>query len=143
MSLKVKLPTGMSSSQRDLARPVVEVRDFELGLLEYEMFTFGGEKVVVPVRGAGPPSFKRGERTRGVPGEDVPVSLSYSKKKITVYAGRKYSKQRIEIFADDEYLLTAVIGGNGESSIRVKTRQGAALVDAMEEGSKITAKIAD
>ncbi|TFG35031.1 hypothetical protein EU527_00045 [Candidatus Thorarchaeota archaeon] len=143
MSLKVKLPTGMSSSQRDLARPVVEVRDFELGLLEYEMFTFGGEKVVVPVRGAATPTFRKGDRARGVPGEDVPVSLSYSKKKITVYAGRKYAKQRIELFADDQYLLTAVIGGNGESSIRVKTRQGAALVDAMEEGAKITAKISD
>ncbi len=142
MSLKVKLPTGMSSSQRDLARPVVEVRDFELGILEYEMFTFGGEKVVVPVR-SGVPTFRGGDRTRGVPGEDVPVSVSYSKKKITVYAGRKYAKQRIEIFADDEYLLTAVVGGNGESSIRVKTRQGAALVDAMEEGSKITAKITE
>jgi len=143
MTLKVKLPTGMSSSQRDLARPVVEVRDFELGILEYEMFTFGGEKVVVPVRSAGVPTFRKGQRTRGVPGEDVPVSVSYSKKKITVYAGRKYAKQRIEIFADDEYLLTAVVGGNGESSIRVKTRQGGALVDAMEEGSKITAKIAE
>ena len=60
-----------------------------------------------------------------------------------MYAGRKYAKQRIEIFADDEYLLTAVVGGNGESSIRVKTRQGGALVDAVEEGSKITAKIAE
>lgn len=142
LSLKVKLPTGMSSSQRDLARPVVEVRDFEMGLLEYEMFTFGGEKVVVPVRSVAP-SVTRGEERRGVPGETVPVSLSYSKKKVTVYAGRKYAKQRIELFADDQFLLATVIGGNGESSIRVKTRQGAALVDAMEEGLKITAKIAE
>jgi len=143
LSLKVKLPTGMSSSQRDLARPVVEVRDFELGLLEYEMFTFGGEKVVVPVRSVMPFAARGEERRRGVPGETVPVSLSYSKKKVTVTAGRKYSKQRVELFAEDQYVLTTVIGGNGESSIRVKTRQGAALVDAMEDGLKITAKIVD
>ncbi|MGD9381423.1 MAG: ATPase, T2SS/T4P/T4SS family, partial [Candidatus Thorarchaeota archaeon] len=43
LSLKVKLPTGMSSSQRDLARPVVEVRNFDQGVLEFEMFSFGGE----------------------------------------------------------------------------------------------------
>jgi len=141
LSLKVKLPTGMSSSQRDLARPVVEVRDFELGLLEYEMFTFGGEKVVLPVRGAATSTARGDERRRGVPGESVPVSLSYSKKKVTVTAGRKYAKQRVELFAEDQYLLTTVIGGNGESSIRVKTRQGAVLVDAMEDGLKITAKI--
>jgi ATPase len=143
LSLKVKLPTGMSSSQRDLARPVVEVRDFELGILEYEMFTFGGEKVVVPVRSVATPTMRGEDRRRGIPGETVPVSLSYSKKKVTVYAGKKYAKQRVELFADDQFLLTTVIGGNGESSIRVKTRQGGALVDAMEEGLKITAKIAE
>lgn len=143
LSLKVKLPTGMSSSQRDLARPVVEVRDFELGLLEYEMFTFGGEKVVVPVRSVMPFTARGEARRRGVPGETVPVSLSYSKKKVTVTAGRKYARQRVELFAEDQYLLTTVIGGNGESSIRVKTRQGAALVDAMEDGLKITAKIVE
>jgi ATPase len=143
LSLKVKLPTGMSSSQRDLARPVVEVRDFELGWLEYEMFSFGGEKVVVPVRSVTASPFRGEERRRGVPGESVPVSLSYSKKKVTVSAGRKYAKQRVELFADEQYLLTTVIGSNGESSIRVKTRQGAVLVDAMEDGLKITAKIVD
>jgi len=90
------------------------------------------------------PYTARGEqRRRGVPGETVPVSLSYSKKKVTVTAGRKYAKQRVELFAEDQYLLTTVIGGNGESSIRVKTRQGAAIVDAMEDGVKITAKIVE
>jgi ATPase len=145
LSLKVKLPTGMGGTQRDLARPVVEVRDFERGALEYEMFTFGGEKVVVPVRGGVTPTVRSGRRPakdRGVPGESVPVSVSYSKKKVTIYTGRKYSKQRIELFAGDLYLFTTVVGRNGESSIRIKTRQGSMLVDAMEEGANITAKIA-
>jgi ATPase len=145
LSLKVKLPTGMGGTQRDLARPVVEVRDFERGYLEYEMFTFGGEKVVVPVRGGMSPvrGEQRKPRGRGVPGESVPVSVSYNKKKVTIYSGRKYAKQRIEIFADDLYLFTTVVGRNGESSIRIKTRQGSMLVDAMEEGANITAKIAE
>jgi ATPase len=145
LSLKVKLPTGMGGTQRDLARPVVELRDFERGVLEYEMFTFGGEKVVLPVRGAGAPTLRGGKRApkdRSVSGETVPVSVSYSKKKVTIYSGRKYSKRRIEIFAGDMYLFTTVVGRNGESSIRIKTRQGSMLVDAMEEGATITAKIA-
>jgi ATPase len=145
LSLKVKLPTGMGGTQRDLARPVVEVRDFERGVLEYEMFTFGGEKVVVPVRGEIAPTLRgdrRAPKDRGAPGDSVPVSVSYSKKKVTIYSGRKYSKQRIEIFAGEMYLFTTVVGRNGESSIRIKTRQGSMLVDAMEEGATITAKIA-
>jgi predicted PilT family ATPase len=121
------------------------LRDFERGVLEYEMFTFGGEKVVLPVRGVGAPTLRGGKRApkdRSVPGETVPVSVSYSKKKVTIYSGRKYSKRRIEIFAGDLYLFTTVVGRNGESSIRIKTRQGSMLVDAMEEGATITAKIA-
>jgi ATPase len=47
LSLKVKVPTGMT--QEDLARPVVEVRDFETGKLEYEIYTFGEENVVIPI----------------------------------------------------------------------------------------------
>ncbi|TFG33473.1 hypothetical protein EU528_00595 [Candidatus Thorarchaeota archaeon] len=144
LSLKVKLPTGMGGTQRDLARPVVEVREFEHGVLEYEMFTFGGEKVVLPVRGGMASEGGRDGRPRGrgVPGESVPISISYNKKKVTIYSGGKYAKQRIEIFAGDIYLFTTVVGRNGESAIRIKTRQGSMLVDAMEEGAKVTAKIA-
>ena len=48
LKLVVKVPTGMTSE--DLARPVVEVRDFETGELEYEIYVFGEETVVVPVK---------------------------------------------------------------------------------------------
>lgn len=47
LSLTVKVPTGMTEA--DLARPLVEVRDFETGAIEYEIYTFGEENVVVPV----------------------------------------------------------------------------------------------
>ena len=47
LSLTVKVPTGMT--EQDLARPLVEVRDFETGEIEYEIYTFGEENVVVPV----------------------------------------------------------------------------------------------
>lgn len=45
--LKVKVPTGMV--EQDLARPVIEIRDFETGTLEFEIYTFGEENVIVPV----------------------------------------------------------------------------------------------
>jgi ATPase len=47
LTLTVKVPTGMTEA--DLARPLVEVRDFESGVIEYEIYTFGDENVVVPV----------------------------------------------------------------------------------------------
>jgi len=48
LSLTVKMPTGMKEA--DLARPVVEVRDFEDKTLEYEIYTYGEETVIVPVK---------------------------------------------------------------------------------------------
>ncbi|MFO7837208.1 MAG: ATPase, T2SS/T4P/T4SS family [Candidatus Thorarchaeota archaeon] len=144
LSLKVKLPTGMSSSKRDLARPVVEIRDFEQGILEHEVFSFGGEKIVVPVRGGKRKrTGRRDYRPRGPkPGETIPLTVSYSKKKVNVRAGRRYAKKRIEVYADNDYLFTTVIGRDGECSIRIKTRQGSMLVDAVEEGAEITGKVA-
>jgi ATPase len=41
-------------TEADLARPVVEVQDFETGGLVYEIYTFGEENVIVPVSSAQP-----------------------------------------------------------------------------------------
>jgi ATPase len=47
ISLTVKVPYKMTEA--DLARPVVEVKDFSTGQTEYEIYTFGEENVIVPV----------------------------------------------------------------------------------------------
>ncbi|MGC9122332.1 MAG: ATPase, T2SS/T4P/T4SS family, partial [Thermogladius sp.] len=46
--MTVKLPTGLKEAE--LSRPVVEVRDFMTDELEYEIYTFGEQTVVVPVK---------------------------------------------------------------------------------------------
>ncbi|MCX9011709.1 MAG: PINc/VapC family ATPase [Candidatus Methanoperedens sp.] len=43
----VKVPQGMIEA--DLARPVITVSDFETGRVEYEMYTYGEQVVVMPV----------------------------------------------------------------------------------------------
>jgi ATPase len=48
LRMTVKLPTGLREAE--LSRPVIEVRDFLTGELEYEIYTFGEQTVVVPVR---------------------------------------------------------------------------------------------
>ncbi len=54
LQMTVKLPTGLREA--DLARPVVEVRDFLSGELEYEIYTWGEQTMVIPVK-----RVKRGE----------------------------------------------------------------------------------
>jgi len=48
LNLTVKIPYGLK--EEDLARPVVEVRDFLTNDLEYEIYTFGEEIMVVPIK---------------------------------------------------------------------------------------------
>jgi len=54
LSMVVKVPAGMR--EEDLARPVILVKDFLTGEVEYEIYVFGEETFVVPV--------KRGEEGR-------------------------------------------------------------------------------
>ncbi|MEO2117981.1 MAG: KH domain-containing protein, partial [Methanocaldococcus sp.] len=44
----VKVPYGMV--EEDLARPVIEVKDFETGRVEYEIYTYGEQVVVMPIK---------------------------------------------------------------------------------------------
>ena len=51
LSMTVKVPSGMTEA--DLARPVVEVRDFENDELSYEIYTYGEQTVILPVTETG------------------------------------------------------------------------------------------
>ncbi len=48
VQMTVKVPAGMTEA--DLARPVVTVSDFETGKLEFEIYSYGEDTMVVPVR---------------------------------------------------------------------------------------------
>ncbi|OGI11720.1 ATPase [Candidatus Micrarchaeota archaeon RBG_16_36_9] len=48
LSLTVRVPTGMTED--DLTRPLIEVRDFENQNLEYEIYIYGEQTTVVPVK---------------------------------------------------------------------------------------------
>ena len=49
LKMTIKVPTGMTEA--DLARPVVEVISYEDNSLEYEIYSYGEETVVIPVKG--------------------------------------------------------------------------------------------
>ncbi len=50
LDMNVRVPSGMTAE--DLARPIVEVIDFETGKLEYEIYTYGEQTVVMKVKEA-------------------------------------------------------------------------------------------
>ncbi|EHP89646.1 PINc/VapC family ATPase [Methanotorris formicicus] len=48
VSFTVKVPYGMKEA--DLARPVIEIKDFETKRTEYEIYTYGEEVIVMPIK---------------------------------------------------------------------------------------------
>lgn len=61
LNMTVKVPEGMTEA--DLARPVVVVTDFETKKLEYELYSYGEETVVIPVRGGKKPHLELAEKS--------------------------------------------------------------------------------
>jgi len=47
LSMEVRTPTGMT--EPDLARPVVNIKDFFNDTLEYEIYSYGEENVIIPI----------------------------------------------------------------------------------------------
>jgi ATPase len=47
LEFTVKVPHGMT--EQDLARPVIIIADFETGKIEYEIYTYGEQVVVMPI----------------------------------------------------------------------------------------------
>ena len=102
LELKVKVPTGMTES--DLARPVIEIRNFEDNALEHEIYTFGEENVIVPVA-------KRGEKV-GIE--------KLAEDKIKDYFARYDSNAQVEILSENrvkvsvhEDCIASIIGRGG------------------------------
>jgi len=104
LELKVKVPTGMTES--DLARPVIEIRNFENNVLEHEIYTFGEENVIVPI----------GKKTQKVGIEKL------AEDKIRETFKRYDPKSEVEILSDnrvrvsvDKQAIPSIIGRGGSN----------------------------
>jgi ATPase len=71
LSIRVKLPTGLKEAE--LTRPVVEVKDFLSGDLEYEIYTFGEQTMVIPVKSMTRPPTVEDEVRKVIPEAKVEV----------------------------------------------------------------------
>ena len=60
LRMGVKVPSGLR--EKDLARPVVDIYDFDTEELEYEIYSFGDSTVVMPIKKLKQKS-RKGDRT--------------------------------------------------------------------------------
>ena len=124
LELKVKVPTGMTES--DLARPVIEIRNFADNVLEHEIYTFGEENVIVPVS-------KRAQKV-GI------EKLAEDKIKDTF---KKYdphvqveilSDNRVKVLVDEQYIPSII--GRGGSNINEIEKYLQVHVDVVQKNSE-------
>ena len=113
----VKVPSGMK--EEDLARPVIEVRDFETGELEYEIYTYGEEVSVVPVRKEEKsPAFKLAERR---------LKQEIKKFLPDVYAEVEIVSPHKAVIYADEFDIPAIIGKKGKRITDLEKKVGISI----------------
>ncbi|MGQ9759214.1 MAG: ATPase, T2SS/T4P/T4SS family [Candidatus Methanomethylicaceae archaeon] len=86
LETRVKIPHGLT--ERDLTRPVVQVRNFDTGEVEFEIYVFGERTFVVPLKGKERPRDYVLNSTIGkIVGKYVPmedVKIEYTEKEVVV-----------------------------------------------------------
>jgi ATPase len=103
LEMVVKVPEGMV--EEDLARPVIQIRDFESSKPEYEIYTYGEETVVIPVED-----------------REESGAEKLAKEQIEHFLRGRVSNPEIEFVSDDHIKLfvdedeiSQVIGKGGEN----------------------------
>ena len=124
MAMKVKVPTGMVEA--DLSRPVVEVRDFETQELEYELYTYGDQTVVVPIK-------KKGQSGgRPSAGEAVAFKYREASKFVSIYLPTHV--RAVKMLVGSKELASLQVPRNGELRIHKKSKLGKQILEAADSG---------
>lgn len=128
----VKVPHGMV--EHDLARPVITVADFETGNIEYEIYTYGEQVVVMPVTGI--------ERER--PGTWA-LAVGEIQREIQRYTR---SEVNVDVVSDssatvyvDEEDIAGVIGKGGKNIDQIERKLGIHLDIREKEKKKGRGKV--
>ncbi|MCJ7450636.1 MAG: PINc/VapC family ATPase [Candidatus Nanohaloarchaeota archaeon QJJ-9] len=104
LELTVKVPTGMT--EEDLARPVIQILDFEDDSPEYEIYTYGEETVVIPVEDQ-----EEETSTQKLAREQLEHKLSRWVSNPNIeFVGN----DRVKVYVDEEE-IPRLIGSNGEN----------------------------
>jgi len=115
LQMVVKVPSGMTEA--DLARPVVVVTDFETKKLEYELYSYGEETVVIPVT-----TVKKN-----------PIQ-ELAEKTIEREFGRYTSNIEVEMLSDNKVIVSVpsqkiaeIIGKQGQNIGEIEKRLGISI----------------
>ena len=139
IKMTVKVPSGFRD--KDLARPVVEVRDYLTKELEYEMYSFGQDIVVNPIH---PSRSKRRhilDYDHSDKGKKINLDVNVFKQKVRISADQEYASQNIVIYANDQAIFTGSLSRNADMSLSLSSKDGKRITKEYNKYKDIYAKL--
>ena len=141
VKMTVKVPSGFKD--KDLARPVVEVRDFKTNNLVFEVYSFGQDIVLIPINPTKSRKnyneyknfiesefkFQRGER--------INLDIQVKSDKILVIAPLKFASTNIQILVEGKLLFTGSLSRNAEIKIALSNIESKHILKALNQNKNI------
>ena len=131
--MTVKVPTGMKEA--DLARPVIEVHDFETGELKNEIYTYGEQTIVMDmnlVNGSGE-SEKYKSSVDKIAEKEILRKIKRLLPKNAKVDAEVISPERANIYIPEEF-IPKIIGKNGKRIAEIEEMIGIGLeVEAIDD----------
>ncbi len=126
LQMLVKVPSGMTES--DLARPIIEVRDHDTNTLEYEIYSYGEQTVVIPVQS--------NTKSVGMAQLAAKEIESYFRKKVSHVKVDVVSQNRATVYIPEES-ISKVIGSAGKNIQQSEEDLGISLdIQELKEAKK-------
>jgi len=115
LSMEVKVPSGMF--EQDLARPVVVIHDFNTGRLEFEIYTYGEQTVVIPV------SSETKAPTHSLAADSIKREFLRYSDNVNVDV---VSNNKCVVYVPDKH-RSAIIGKNGSNIEKIEKKLGLSI----------------
>ncbi len=126
LKIVVKMPAGMKDIS--LARPVVLVRDFETGNVEYEIYTFGDEIVVMPLK-------KQAQESPITVEAPVKYRLRRRKHTVIIELGPEMANREVTLYSGTRELATLSTDSKGRIALARASPLGRRVVEAAKSDS--------
>ncbi|MHA1460378.1 MAG: ATPase, T2SS/T4P/T4SS family [Promethearchaeota archaeon] len=141
IKMTVKVPHGFRD--KDLARPVVEVRDFKTDRLAYEIYSFGQDIVINPINPIDhTSSFKGKEYYRGDKlirrrkEKRIELDIKITKQKIILKASPEYASSNIVVFADGQEIFTGSLSRSSNITLSLSNKEGRKVLKEYDRNKK-------
>ncbi len=139
--MTVKVPHGFRD--KDLARPVVEVRDFKTDRLAYEIYSFGQDIVINPINPIDHTSSfldkkqYRGEKlNRRRKEKRIELNIEITKQKVILKASPEYASSNIVVFANGQEIFTGSLSRSSIISLSLSNKEGRKVLKEYDRNKK-------